>query len=155
LWIRHLDDASQGPFDTSYEDYRAHARLVPLRQTELSMEYHRRHSDRLSPVNATALDDMRAVGETNVSDIQADVRRSFAEGRVTLNGGAYYRRISMQDAFMVVSGSHQAGWLAGLSLAIDSHTRLYVDYDLDKDFFLFRPDIANSRVLRLGLLWKY
>jgi hypothetical protein len=154
-WIRHLDAVSQGPFDTSYEDYRAHARVVAMRQAELSVEYHQRHSDRLSPVTAVALDDMRAVGETTIKDVDAEVRRSFAEGRVTVNGGAFYRNISMQDAFMVVSGSHEAGWLAGVRLTLDPRTRLYVDYSLDKDFFLFRPDIANSRTLRLGLLWKY
>jgi hypothetical protein len=155
IWIRRLNDESQGPFDTSYEDYRVHTQIVPMRQTEFSLEYHQRHSDRLSPVDATALDDMRAVGETTVKDINADLRRSFADGRVTINGGAFYRRISMQSAFMVVSGSHEAGALAGIWLTVDRHTRLYADYSLDKDFFLFRPDIANSRILRVGLSWKY
>ena len=40
-------------------------------------------------------------------------------------------------------------------MKVDSHTRLYADYNLDNDFFLFRPNISNSRILRVGVTWKY
>jgi hypothetical protein len=38
---------------------------------------------------------------------------------------------------------------------VDPHTRLFVEYSLDNDFFVFEPNIKNSRILRVGLDWKY
>jgi len=38
---------------------------------------------------------------------------------------------------------------------VDRHTRLYADYSLDNDFFVFKPDIGNSRALRTGVAWRY
>lgn len=156
LWVRRLNDsADQGPFDTSFEDYRASAQLYPGRNLELDVDYHQRNSDRLNPLTATTFDDMQAVGETSVKDATFGLRRSFLEGRLELNGGGYYRRITMQDRFFVIQGAHQSGWLAGGSLRVDRHTRLYADYSLDNDFFVFKPDIANSRALRTGVAWRY
>lgn len=154
--VRRLtDEKNQGPFDTSFEDYRAHAQLFPLRKTELFFEYHQRNSDRLSPLTATTLDDVSASGETSVKDMTGEVRRTFGNGRLGLNGGVYYRRISMQDQFFFLNGLHQSGWLAGGWVKIDSHTRLFADYNLDNDFFLFTPDLKNSRALHAGVAWKY
>ena len=34
-------------------------------------------------------------------------------------------------------------------------TRFYGDYNLDNDFFLFYPSLKNSRILRVGIDWKY
>ena len=151
VWIRRLNSsADQGPFDTSFQDYRARVQYFPV-----LLEYHQRDSDRLSPFNSTSLDDVATAGETSVKDWVAQLSQSFQEGRMSVNGGVYYRRISLQDQFTRVTGAHQAGWLAGAGLRLDAHSRLYVDYNLDNDFFVFRPAIANSRVLHLGLLWKY
>jgi hypothetical protein len=72
-----------------------------------------------------------------------------------LNGGVYYRRISLQDQFLTVSGAHQTGWLSGISLKADQRTRIFIDYTLDNDFFIFNPDIKRGRILRVGLAWKY
>ena len=155
-WVRRLnDDKDQGPFDTSFEDYRASAQLYPGRKLELEFDYHQRNSDRLNPLTATTFDDMQAVGETSVKDLSAGVRRGFREGRFDLKGGVYYRRISMQDRFFLIENAHQSGWTASGSVRVDRHTRLYVDYSLDNDFFVFKPDITNSRALRTGVAWRY
>ena len=119
------------------------------------MEYHQRNSDRLNPATATTFADVQASGETSVKDITGELRRSFAEGRFGFSGGVYYRRISMQDQFYIIHGSHESGWLTDGWVKVDSHTKLYFDYNLDNDFFLFRPSIANSRILRVGAAWKY
>ena len=156
VWVRRLNDAKdQGPFDTSFEDYRANAQLYPGRKVEVDFDYHQRNSDRLSPLTATTFDDMTAVGETSVKDASAGIRRGFREGRFEVNGGVYYRRISMQDRFYVINNAHQSGWTAGATVRVDRHTRLYLDYSLDNDFFVFKPDIANSRALRAGGAWRY
>ena len=156
VWVRRLNDSTdQGPFDTSFEDYRANAQLYPGGKVSVDLDYHQRNSDRLNPLTATTFDDMHAVGETSVKDATLGVRRSFLEGRFELSGGGYYRRISMQDRFLVIHGAHQSGWLAGGSVRVDRHTRLYADYSLDNDFFVFKPDIANSRALRTGVAWRY
>jgi hypothetical protein len=84
-----------------------------------------------------------------------EIRRSFGEGRFNLSGGVYYRRISLQDRFYIINNLHQSGWLTSAWVKLDQHTRLYADYSLDNDFFLFTPDLSNSRVLRIGVAWKY
>jgi len=156
LWIRRLNDSKdQGAFNTSFEDCRANLQLFPARKLETFFEYHQHDSDRLSPLNPTGFDDVSRSGETSVKDLTGDIRRAFGEGRFGLNGGAYYRRISLQDRFFIINGIHQSGWLAGGWWRIDPRTRAYADYNLDNDFFIFRPDLKNSRMLRLGLTWKY
>ena len=154
--VRRLtNNNDQNAFDTSFQDYRAHANLFPLRKVTTSFEYHQHDSDRLSPANTVLFDDVSRSGETSVKDLTGEISRAFHEGRFSLNGGAYYRRIGMQDRFYTLSGLHQAGWLAGGWWRLDQRTRLYGDYDLDNDFFLFYPSIRNSRALRLGIDWKY
>jgi hypothetical protein len=156
LWIRRLNDSKdQGAFNTSFQDYRLNAQLFPARKLEALFEYHQHDSDRLSPLNPTGFDDVSRSGETSVKDLTGDIRRAFGEGKFGLNGGAYYRRISLQDRFFLINGIHQSGWLAGGWWRIDPRTRAYADYNLDNDFFIFRPDLKNSRMLRLGLAWKY
>ncbi len=61
----------------------------------------------------------------------------------------------MQDQFFYLTDLHQSGWLAGGWWKFDSHARLFADYDLDNDFFLFMPDLKNSRALDAGVSWKY
>jgi hypothetical protein len=156
ITVRRLNDArDQSAFDTSFQDYRASAQLYPGRKVEMDWDYHQRNSDRLNPLTATTFDDMQAVGETCVKDMSLGLRRGFREGRVDLNGGVYYRRISMQDRFFIINNAHQSGWTAGATLRVDRHTRLYLDYSLDNDFFVFKPDIKNSRSLRTGVAWRY
>lgn len=156
VWVRRLNDKNdEGPFDTSFEDYKLHTQIYALPKTETFLEYHQRSSDRLSPLYPTAFDDLSATGETSVKDLTGELRRTFLEGRLSLNGGVYYRRISLQDRFFYLNGLHQSGWLAGAWWKLDQHSRLFVNYDLDNDFFLLSPDLKNSRALRVGIAWKY
>jgi hypothetical protein len=156
VWVRHLNNSTdQGPYDTSFRDYRAHTQFVPLRKTEIFAEYHQRDSDRLSPLNPTSFDDISHSGETSVKDTTAEIRHTFGEGRLNLHGGAYYRRITMQDQFFSLNGIHQSGWLVGGTLKLDQKTKIFADYNLDNDFFLFMPDLKNSRALHVGVSWKF
>ena len=100
VWIRRLNSENdQGPYDTSFEDYRVNGQVFPMRKTELFFEYHQRNSDRLSPLNSTSLANDSYDGETSVKDLSAEIRRSFGEGRFGLNGGVYYRRVNTGDQF--------------------------------------------------------
>lgn len=156
VWIRKLNSATdQGPFDTSFEDYRAHANFSLARTWLLFAEYHQHNSNRNAPGSPIYFDDISLSGETSVKDITAEVRRGFHENRFGFNGGAYYRRVSLQDKYFIVDNEHQSGFLSGAWLKVDAHSRIFADYSLDNDFFLFRPDLANSRMLRLGMTWKY
>jgi hypothetical protein len=155
--VRQLNNThDEGPFDTSFQDYRINGQIFPWRKIETFLEYHQRNSDRLNPINATAFDDLSATGETSVKDLEGDVRRTFGErGRFSLSGGVYYRRVSLQDRFYYLNGLHQSGWLAGAQWKVDDHARLFLDYDLDNDFFLLQPDLKDSRALHVGIKWKY
>jgi hypothetical protein len=156
VWLRRLNDGKdEGPFDTSFEDYRVSSQVFPLRKTEVFFEYHQRNSERLSPLTTTTLDNISQSGETSVKDLTGEIRHSFGEGRFGLNGGVYYRRVSLQDQFYFLNGLHQSGWLAGGWWKVDSHARIFFDYNLDNDFFLFTPDLKNSRALHAGVSWKY
>ena len=156
VWVRRLNDRNdEGPFDTSFEDYRVNSQVFPLRRIETFFEYHQRNSDRLSVLNPTSFDDLTGVGETSIKDLSGDIGRTFGEGRWHVSGGVYYRRISLQDRFYYLNGLHQSGWLASAWAKLDDHSRVYFDYDLDNDFFLLAPDLKNSRALHVGIDWKY
>jgi hypothetical protein len=156
IWIRRLNDShDQGPFETSFEDYRLNAQAFLPRRAELDLEFHQRLSDRLSPLTQTAFDDVNQTGETRIQDFTAELRRSFGEGRLTLIGGGFYRRIRIQNRYFGMENSQQKGVLGAARFRIDPRTRVSFDYSLDNDFYLFRPSIANAQVFRLGLWWKY
>ncbi len=156
VWIRHLNDShDQSAFDTSFQDYRINAQWTPARKLQTFFEYHEHDSDRLSPLSAATFDDVTQGGETSVKDLTGQLGRTFAEGRLNLSGGAYYRRVGIQDRFQISPGLHQSGWLADGWWRLDRHTRVYGGYNLDNDFFLFRPDLRNSRALRVGVSWKF
>jgi hypothetical protein len=154
--VRALDDNNdQTPYETSFRDYRFNGQYFPWNKISMSFEYHQRSSDRLSPLGTTTLDALTGTGETAVKDLSADVSRSFGEGRFSLSGGLYYRRISMQDTFFYEDNLHQSGLLGSAWVRLDRRTRAYFDYSLDNDFFLFTPDVKNSQVFRVGINWKY
>ena len=50
---------------------------------------------------------------------------------------------------------HQSGVLGSAWVRLDRRTRVFFDYSLDNDFYMFSPDIKNSEALRLGVTWKY
>jgi hypothetical protein len=154
--VRRLNNhINEGPYDTSFEDYRFNGQYFPWRKIETFFEYHQRNSDRLSPLGVNTLDDLGSTGETSIKDMTGEIRRAFGEGRFSLSGGVYYRRISMQNQFFYITNQHQSGVLGSAWVRLDRRTRAYFDYSLDNDFFLFRPDIKNSQVFRLGVNWKY
>ena len=156
-WIRRLNDSEQdqGAFLASFEDYRFNAQTFPLRRLEVFLEFHQRNTDRLSPVGATEFGNVGRAGETRIQDFSGELRRSFGEGRVVLQGGAFYRRISLQNQFFFIENERVVGILGGVSLKLDPRTSLYLDYSLDNDYFIFRPSIQRAQVLRLGLSWRY
>jgi hypothetical protein len=155
-WVRRLlNDKNQGPFDTSFEDYRVNSQVFPVRKTELFFEYHQHNSDRMNPLDATTLDNISYSGETSIKDLTGEIRQTFGEGRFGLSGGVYYRRIGLQDQFYYVNGLHQSGWVAGGWWKINSYQRAFIDYNLDNDFAIFTPELKNARALHVGLAWKY
>lgn len=152
---RLLNSADQGPFNTSFEDYRGDAQIFPLRKIEFDLGFHQRDSDRLSPVPSTDFFDVSTAGETRVQDFTLQLGRTFAEGRLSLKAGGFYRRINYQDHFYIENNLHERGLLADVSFKLDARTRLYMNWDLDSSFFLFTPNIKDSQVFRVGMAWKY
>jgi hypothetical protein len=45
--------------------------------------------------------------------------------------------------------------LADLSFKLDDRTRLFINWDLDTDFFLFTPNLKDSQIFRVGTQWRY
>ena len=98
---------------------------------------------------------MTAAGETKIQDFSLQVGKSFAEGRLSIRGGGFLRRIQFQDRFFFIDNAQDKGWLGNASVRLDQRTRVYFDYSLDTDFFVWRPSIKNGQVFRLGIDWKY
>ncbi len=157
VWIRRLDDRQDvGPFDTSFEDFRAHAQILPWNKTDLLVGYHFRHSDdRGYPTPPTEFDDLSGTGETQVQDISIEIGRSFMDGRLHLQAGGFYRQLNFRDQFTVITNARDKGLLANASFNVDSRTRVYLDYGLDTDYPVFRPAIQNSQTFRFGMAWRY
>jgi len=157
LWIRRLNDDTndQGPFDNSFQDYRIDAQVFPWKRIETFLEYHQRDLNRRSPVPSATFDDISATGETKVQDFSLQVGKSFAEGRLSIRGGGFLRRLQFQDRFFLIDNAQDKGWLGNAAVRLDQRTRVYFDYSLDTDFFVWRPSIKNGQVFRLGIDWKY
>ena len=156
LVVRRLNDSKdQAPFDTSFADYRVNAQVFPWRKVDTFLEYHEHDSDRSAAMNNTYFADITYAGETKIQDFTAEVGRSFFENRVNLKGGGFFRRINFQDRFFVINNAQDKGWLGSAALRVDSKTRVYFNYSLDTDFYVWRPSIKNGQVFRLGMDWKY
>ena len=155
--LREFDNnRDQGPFDASFQDFRLNGQVFTLAQDRdvcgiPSAEY----CDRQNPNNPAYFGDVSAAGETRVQDLSVEVGRGFFENRVNVKGGAFFRRINFQDTYYVINNAQDKGWLANASLRVDSRTRLFFDYSLDTDFFVWRPSIKNGQIFRVGLDWKY
>ena len=155
VWVRRLNrESDAGPFDTSFEDYRAHLELFPLRRTTLLLELHRRRTDRPSPLGAQDFDEVRNAGETRTRDISLEVSRSFGEDRLGLSLGGYHREIDLQNRFFFMDGARVVGAIGGAWLRLNQRTRLYFRYGLDEDFTLFRPSLQRFQTYRMGLDWR-
>ena len=157
VWVRQLNDTHDtGPFDTSFQDYRAHAQIVPWNKAVLLFEYHLRNSqDRTSSITPTQFDDLSTTGETRVQDISLEIGRSFLDGRLSLRAGGFDRELNLRDQFTVIKNARDKGVLGNTSFNLDSRTRLYLEYDLDTDYPVFRPSIQNSQTFRFGMAWRY
>ena len=157
LIVRRLNDADQtlNAYAASFEDYRLSTQIYPTRKYDFILEAHQRNVDRGSPLGATAFDAIQNAGETRAQDFSLELRRSFGEGRVTLSGGAFFRRMDLQNRFFFIEGQRAFGALGGVSYRVNSQAALTADYSLDDDFFIFRPSIQRSQVLRLGWRWRY
>ncbi len=157
VWVRRLNDTQDtGPFDTSFQDYRAHAQIFPWNKIDLLFAYHLRDSnDRTSSVTPTLFDDLSTTGETRVEDFSLEIGRSFMDGRLRLRAGGFYRQLDFRDLFTVITSARDKGVLGNASFRLDRRTRLFLDYDLDTSYPVFRPSIQNSQTFRFGMAWRY
>lgn len=155
--VRHLNNIQDvGPFDTSFQDYRAYGQVFPWKRVDLLFAYHERDSDdRTSTVPPLQFDDLSHTGETKVQDVSLEIGRSFLEGRLVLRVGGFYRNLDFRDQFTVITNAADKGVLADASFKLDSRSRLIFDYGLDSDYAVFQPDIQNSQTFRIGVAWSY
>ncbi len=157
VWVRRLDDRQDaGPFDTSFQDYRVNAQTFFWRKSDLLVTYHLRNSDdRTGGATPTLFDDLSTTGETRVQDVSLELGHSYMEGRLNLRAGGFYRDLNFRDLFTVINDARDKGVLADVAFNVDSRTRLFLNYDLDTDYPVFRPSIQNSQTFRFGMAWRY
>ena len=155
--VRHLNHIQDvGPFDTSFQDYRAYGQVFPWKRVDLLFAYHERDSDdRTTNAPPLEFDDLSHTGETKVQDVSAEIGRSFIDGRLILRAGGYYRNLDFRDQFTIISNAGDKGVLANASFKLDNRSRLNFEYGLDSDYHVFEPDIENSQTFRIGIAWSY
>jgi hypothetical protein len=157
VFVRQLVDTAQsGPFDTSFQDVRANAQFLPRDKIEVFAGYHVRFSDnRTSTVTPTQFDDLSTTGETEVQDVSVEIGRSYMNGRLHFKAGGFYRQLNFRDQFAVITDARDKGVIGDAYFKVDNRTRLFMNYGLDTDYAVFRPDIQNSQTFRFGLAWSY
>jgi hypothetical protein len=157
IWIRALNNLqNKGPFETSFQDYRAFGQFYLWKNLELFASYRQRNSDdRYATVPPTDFSDLSNTGETRNQDVAVEIGRSFLDGRLVLRAGGYFRNLNFVDQFTIISNAHDKGVLGSAIFKINNRSQLYFDYDLDTDYPVFRPDIQNSQMFRFGLAWSY
>lgn len=155
--VRHLVHIQDvGPFDNSFQDYRAYGQVFPWKRVDLLFAYHERDSDgRSTSMPALEFDDLSHTGETKVQDVSVEIGRSFIDGRLVLRGGGYYRNLDLRDQFTIITNGGDKGVLADASFKLDGRSRLTFEYGLDSDYHVFEPDIENSQTFRVGIAWSY
>ena len=155
--VRRLNDPTndEGPFDVSLQDYRFDTQVYPWRKIEIFGGFHQRDSNRKNPLPSDYFADVSGAGETRVQDFTLEVGRGFLENRVSVRGGGFIRRVNFQDTYTIITDTQDKGFAGNASLQLDSRTRVYFEYGLDTDFFVWRPYIKNGQVFRLGMNWKY
>jgi hypothetical protein len=154
--VRKLNNnRDQSDFDTSFQDYRGSVQVFPGGGIETFVDYHLYDPDRKNPSTVTDFLDVSATGETRIQDLTIEVGRGFLENKVNIRGGGFIRRINYQGNYYKISDTQDKGWVATAAFRPDSRTRVYFDYSLDTDFFVWRPSIKNGQVFRIGLDWKF
>ena len=103
----------------------------------------------------TMFDDLSTTGETQIQDYSLEIGRSYFDGRLHFTAGGFYRQLNFHDLFTTITNARDKGVLANASFNVDPKTRVFLDYGLDSDFPVFRPDIQNSQTFRFGVMWKY
>jgi len=155
--VRHLNHIQDvGPFDTSFQDYRAYGQVFPWKRVDLLFAYHERDADdRTTSTPPLQFDDLSHTGETKVQDVSLEIGRSFIDGRLVLRAGGFYRNLDFRDQFTIITNAGDKGVLADASFKLDSRSRLTFEYGLDSDYHVFQPDIENSQTFRVGVAWSY
>jgi len=157
VWVRALNNVhNTGPFEASFQDYRAYGQFYPRNNLELFVTYRQRNTDnRSSSVPPADFSDLSNTGETKNQDISVEIGRSFLNGRLMVRAGGFFRNLDFVDQFDVITNAHDKGVLATANFNVNSRSQLYFDYGLDTDYPVFRPDIQNSQMFRFGLAWSY
>lgn len=158
VWVRELTNrANAGPFDTSFQDYRANAQMFPGKNIDLFAGYHIHVSDdRTNSVpTPTPFDYQGSTGETQIQDISVEVGRTALHGRLHYQAGGFYRQLNFRDLFTIITDARDKGVLGDINFKVDSRTRLFMNYGLDTDYPVFRPSIQNSQTFRFGMAWSY
>ena len=74
---------------------------------------------------------------------------------MSLKAGGFYRLLNYQDSFLRHQPRQRQRSAGYATLKLDQRTRMFIEYGLDTDFPIYRPDIQNTQTFRLGMAWKY
>jgi hypothetical protein len=156
VWVRHVNDGDdRGPFDNSFQEFRASADYFASAAFEAGGEYRFRNLTREDPEQAESFDDIRREGETRFHELYATAAYHFPNSRFTLEGGLFYRRFSTQSRLISLDGVDTLGWTGAFKWRIARNYKLLLEYGRDDELAFINPDIDYTQSFRVRFEWRF
>jgi hypothetical protein len=156
FWVRHVNDSKDaGPFDTSFQEYRANADWFPSSLFELGAEYRFRNVSRENPDNAVLFTDINQEGETKFHEVYANGAFHLFDNRLTLESGLFYRRFSTQSRLLSFDGLDTTGFTGAIKWRINRNYKVLLEYGIDSPIPFFNPDIDYTQSFRVRFEWRF
>jgi hypothetical protein len=156
VWVRKVNSrADEGPFDNSFQELRVNADYYPSSAFEFGTEYRYRHLNRANPNQAVTFDDIRLEGEKTFHEVYANSAYHLFNGRLTFEGGLFYRRFDTQSRLISLNGMDTIGYSAGVKWRVARDYKLALEYGFDRELAFLNPDIDNTQSFRVRFEWRF
>jgi len=156
VWVRQVNDKdNRGPFDNSFQEYRASADYFPTSAFEVGGEYRFRNLTRGNPNEATEFDDIRREGETKFHEIYANAAYNLFNQRIALEGGIFYRLYDTQSRIISLNNVDTLAFTGGIKLRLARGYKVLLEYGRDEELPFFNPDIDFTQSFRVRFEWHF
>ena len=146
---------NEGPFDNSFQEFRANADYYPSPAFDVGTEYRYRHLSRADAEDAKFFDDISLEGEKTFHEVFANASYHLMDGRLTVEGGLFYRRFDTQSRLISLKGMDAISYNAGLKLRVARDYKLALEYGFDRELSFLNPDIDYTQGFRVRFEWRF
>jgi hypothetical protein len=104
---------------------------------------------------AKFFDDISLEGEKTFHEVFANAAYHLFSGRLTLEGGLFYRRFDTQSRLISLNGMDAISYNAGLKMRIARDYKLALEYGFDRELSFLNPDIDYTQGFRVRFEWRF